>query len=79
MPIDPGFVDYPLHLTGSAPRVLFANTISLLPGTLSARLVGDTLQVHALDATTSVQTDLHELETRVGALFGQRIPGGEQA
>ncbi|MDY0340126.1 MAG: Na+/H+ antiporter subunit E [Coriobacteriia bacterium] len=78
MPIDPGFVDYRLHLTGTAPRVIFANTISLLPGTLSARLIGDSLQVHALDVTTSVEADLHELETIVGTLFGQRIPGGER-
>ena len=79
MPIDPDFIEYPLHLTGTAPRVVFLNTISLLPGTLSARLVGDSLQVHALDVTTSVQADLHELEAIVGALFGQHVPGGERA
>lgn len=79
MPIDPALIEYEINLTGSAPRVIFANTISLLPGTLSARFVGDTLQVHALDATLSVQTDLRELESKVGALFGQRISRDERS
>ncbi|MHB1135978.1 MAG: Na+/H+ antiporter subunit E [Coriobacteriia bacterium] len=79
MPIDPALVEYHISLTGSAPRVVFANTISLLPGTLTARFVDDTLQVHALDATTSVHAALRELEIRVGALYGQSIPRDEHA
>lgn len=78
MPIDPAFVEYRIGLTGSVPRVLFANTISLLPGTLSARVVEGTLQVHALDVTTAVHADLRELEDRVGALFGQHVRRDER-
>ena len=79
MPIDPALVEYRVSLNGAAARVIFANTISLLPGTLSARIVGDALQVHALDASPSVQAGLLDLETRVGALFGERVAGGERA
>ena len=79
MPINPALVEYRVSLSSAAARVIFANTISLLPGTLSARIVGDALQVHALDASPSVQTGLRDLETRVGALFGERIAGGERA
>ncbi|MBN2839738.1 MAG: Na+/H+ antiporter subunit E [Coriobacteriia bacterium] len=73
MPIDPALVEYHISLTGTAPRVIFANTISLLPGTLSARIDGDALLVHALDGSGSIPTELRELESKVGALFGQRI------
>ncbi len=79
LPIDPALVAYRIRLTGVTSRVLFANTISLLPGTLSARIDGDILHVHALDASSSIDEDLRTLEARVGALFGQQLGGGASA
>lgn len=76
MPIDPALIEYPLRLAGAAPRMIFANTISLLPGTLSARYIDGTLQVHALDATASVEAELRVLEAKVTALFGEHLTEG---
>lgn len=73
MPIDPALIHYRVSLTGTAPRVVFANTVSLLPGTLSARIDGESLQVHALDASPSIHADLRSIEVRVAALYGQRL------
>jgi multicomponent K+:H+ antiporter subunit E len=51
----PGFVELPLDLTSDLAISLLANTISLTPGTVSARLSPDrrTLLIHALDLTDS--------------------------
>jgi multicomponent K+:H+ antiporter subunit E len=51
----PGFVEIPLDLTSDLAISLLANTISLTPGTVSARLSPDrrTLLIHALDLTDS--------------------------
>ena len=49
--LQPGFVAYPLSLTGDLPITLLASTISLTPGTLSAEVSRDKewLYIHALD------------------------------
>lgn len=49
--LQPGFVAYPLNLTGDLPITLLASTISLTPGTLSAEVSKDRewLYIHALD------------------------------
>ena len=44
----PHFFEYRTNLPPGWPRALFANTVSLLPGTLSADIDGDRLTVHAL-------------------------------
>lgn len=68
--ITPGFLSFTTWLPPGSPRVLFANTISLLPGTLSVDLDGDLLTIHALDLTAPVTTSLAELEIRVADVFG---------
>ena len=49
--LQPGFIAYPLNLTGDLPITLLASTISLTPGTLSAEVSKDKewLYIHALD------------------------------
>ena len=49
--LQPGFIAYPLNLTGDLPITLLASTISLTPGTLSAEVSKDRewLYIHALD------------------------------
>jgi multicomponent Na+:H+ antiporter subunit E len=70
LPIDPGTLTYSMRLEPSALRVLFANTLSLLPGTLSARLVGDDLVVHALDRKSVGTEAIARVEERVADMFG---------
>ena len=63
-------VDYSLHLREGTARVFFANIVSLLPGTLSADIRGDTLIVHVLDKNLPMFEQLRRLELAVARLFG---------
>ncbi len=69
MPLRPGFRRHPLTLPAGAPRVLFLNTVTLLPGTLSAEVTGDAVIVHMLDTSADLEADLTVIEARVAALF----------
>ncbi|QGU33976.1 cation transporter [Thermochromatium tepidum ATCC 43061] len=75
MHIAPGLHSYRLRLANASARVLLLDTLSLLPGTLSADLRGDILTVHALDASDGalLDADIAQLEQRIGALFGERL------
>ena len=72
MPLDPGFVEHPLELNLEEARVLFAWTVSLLPGTASAGLAERLLTVHALDRRDDVEEKLRRLENYVGGVFRQK-------
>ena len=47
--IDPVLVTFDVHFESEVTRVLFANSITLTPGTITADVDGDTFTVHALD------------------------------
>ncbi|MGY6646926.1 MAG: Na+/H+ antiporter subunit E [Salinarimonas sp.] len=78
MDLAPGLCIYPLRLPQGAPRVFFANAISLLPGTLSAELEGGSVVVHSLDLRRDTHAELADLEWRVAALF-DLLPRAEHA
>lgn len=69
LPVDPGFFLYRTRLSQPQARVFFANCISLLPGTLSADLQDDRINVHLLDAATDPTAELVRLEHAVQGLF----------
>lgn len=69
MPISPELIEYPLRLPPGLPRVILVNTVSLLPGTLSAELAGRVLKVHVLDNPGDLPDELEALEQRVGCMF----------
>ena len=69
MPLRPGFRRYPLSLPPGAPRVMFLNTVTLLPGTLSAEVGHDEVIVHMLDTRADLAADLGALEARIAAFF----------
>ncbi len=73
LPLKPGFRTVILTLRPGPGRVLLANTVSLLPGTLSAEIEGRRLIVHTLDLETDVAEEVAALETRIRAVFG-RLP-----
>lgn len=80
MPIAPALIDYPLRLPAGLPRVILANIVSLLPGTLSATLDGQILKVHVLDSRGDFMTELNALEQRVARMCGVLLTtshGGE--
>ena len=67
--VAPGFFDHRLGLTLPTARVFFIDLVSLLPGTLSADVHGDTLRVHALDSRMNPVPELLRLERVVAAIF----------
>lgn len=69
LPLSPGFRHYPLSLPMGAPRIVFLNTITLLPGTLSAEVEADEVIVHMLDTQADLADSLGALEVRVADLF----------
>jgi multicomponent Na+:H+ antiporter subunit E len=71
--VAPGFQSYRPELANPAARVVFLDTISLLPGTLSADMRDGVVLVHALDARIDLTPELARLERMVGLLFGERL------
>lgn len=78
MPLRPGFRRHPLRFPPGAPRVMFVNTISLLPGTLSAEIAGEELVVHMLDTRADLAAELSVLEDRIAALFALHSLKGDR-
>ena len=76
LPLAPALLEHPLRLPRGTARIFLLNTISLLPGTLSADLAGDRLVVHCLDSEALATDDLRRLEDRVAALFLVTADGG---
>ncbi|WP_218141616.1 Na+/H+ antiporter subunit E [Nitrosomonas sp. Nm51] len=70
MPIAPDLVTYPLRIPPGLPQVFMANTVSLMPGTLSADLNQNILKVHILDKEKNFMTELESVERRVARMFG---------
>lgn len=71
--IRPGFTVYRTELTRRDARVLFANCVSLLPGTLAADLRGDRLDVHLLDTGSDTTHQLRRLERAVTRLYPNAV------
>jgi multicomponent Na+:H+ antiporter subunit E len=69
LPINPGMISYETFLPEGGARILFANTISLLPGTLSADLRNGEIVIHALDTDLPVWTNLQKLEVSIARIF----------
>ncbi len=67
--LDPGLVSYVTLLPEGSARIFFVNTISLLPGTLSAELHENTITIHTLDRGMSIWANIQTLEYHVAALM----------
>lgn len=79
LPLSPGISRYQVRLPAGPERILFLNATSLLPGTVSAGLEGDTLILHTLDDGPAVAMEMAALETRVGDVFALELPAVEQS
>jgi multicomponent Na+:H+ antiporter subunit E len=71
--VDPGMRSYRMRLQSAAARLVFVDSVSLLPGTLSADLQGDLVTVHALDVGDDIERSLQGLERKVADLFDERL------
>jgi multicomponent Na+:H+ antiporter subunit E len=69
MPLAPDLLEYDLRLPPGTAQVFFVDTVSLLPGTLSADLAGNRLRIHVLDRHQPNGEKLQALEDAVARLF----------
>ena len=69
MRIEPAVMDYSIELEDERSLLLFANCVSLLPGTLAADLQDDRLEVHVLNVNSDNATELARLERAVARMF----------
>jgi len=79
LPITPDLIEYPLRLPPGIAQTLMVNTVSLLPGTLSAELGQSILKVHVLDSGTDFKTELVAVEQQLARMFGlhQNVDSGD--
>jgi len=66
----PAILALPLSLPPGPQRVLFVNTLNLLPGTLGVELEEATLHLHVLDARQPVAEEVGALQARIARLYG---------
>jgi multicomponent Na+:H+ antiporter subunit E len=71
--VRPGIHLHRMRLRNASARLLFIDSVSLVPGTLSADLHGDLVTVHALDVETDLARSLDDLERRVAKVFGETL------
>ncbi len=69
LPLDPALIEYPLSIDHESGQVLLVNCITLLPGTLSARLMPESILVHTLDKGLPVMATIKDLEARIKKLY----------
>ncbi len=81
LPIRPELFIYRSRLPQGSPLTFFARTMSLLPGTLAARISGTEITVHLLDPGSGGRTALPVLEERIARLFDVKLrdPGLDAA
>jgi multicomponent Na+:H+ antiporter subunit E len=74
LPVQPGFLNFPLRLESEPARVFFVWMVSLLPGTAVADWNGNQATIHVLDCGNSrLESKLRDLEQRVAVLFGLQL------
>ncbi len=78
MPIAPDLIEYPLQLPPGLPQVFMTNTISLLPGTLSAELGQGILQIHVLDSQKDFLAEVKMVEHSVARMFDISLKGSNE-
>lgn len=71
LPINPAIVRFRTTLTTDLGKTIFANSITLTPGTITVEVSGDEFVVHALAADEPMVVGLRQMERRVHtALLG---------
>lgn len=72
LPIRPQMLKVKASQKGELARVIFANSITLTPGTVSVDLQGDQITVHALSDKAAEFDETGEMDRRVTRLEGAR-------
>ncbi len=67
--LEPELLTLPTTLPPGPLRILLVNTLNLLPGTVVARIDGDLLHLHVLDARLPIADEVRRVEGRIAALL----------
>ncbi|MAV38529.1 MAG: sodium:proton antiporter [Planctomycetaceae bacterium] len=70
LPIQPQLIRLKASQTGDLTRVIYANSITLTPGTVSVDIQGEEIVVHALTRTAADEDKSGEMDRRVTRLEG---------
>ncbi|WP_404364748.1 Na+/H+ antiporter subunit E [Marinobacter sp.] len=79
LPMHPGMVTVTTALPEQGPRWLLANTLSLMPGTLTVTIHDNQLGLHCLDTTLDIERGVRRTERYLARAFGMDVPvpGGQ--
>lgn len=69
LPIEPGFVRFRTGLRSPLARATLANSITLVPGTLTVRVLGDEFLVHSLWPGAADDLRSGAMQRRIAAVF----------
>ena len=72
LPVDPVLVRVSTRLSSDLARTVFANSITLTPGTITIEVGPDEFLVHALTRTAAEDLRAGAMARRVGRIFGDR-------
>lgn len=73
--LDPGYVEYQFRLREEPARVMVANTMSLMPGTLSVSINGSCLRMHVLDRSMPAAERVRDVEEHTARMFRLELSG----
>ena len=68
MPVSPNFFNAPASQKSDLGKVVFANSITLTPGTVAIEVQGDSILVHTLSADFAWGAESCDMDRRVTAL-----------
>lgn len=69
--ISPALANIPADKVPAESRVLYANSITLTPGTLSVDLKNGEITVHALQASSIKEIEEGEMERKITGIWGE--------
>jgi multicomponent Na+:H+ antiporter subunit E len=78
MSIAPELYEYTMRLPVGMPQVMMANSVGLLPGTLSVELENNVLTVHVLDKHTDFIAELEAVENNIARMFGKPLDDSKE-
>lgn len=73
LPIDPALGRLRLRQKTALGKVIFANSVTLTPGTISTGVDGDEIEIHALTRSDLDGTQEGEMSRRVSRVEGGRV------
>ena len=74
LPIDPQLISVESKLHHNPAVVLFGNSITLTPGTITAEVDRNKLIVHAMDKALSKDLESKEMESKIADIFKDEEP-----